>query len=172
MSDNSIVLATDLGEWGVFIGEPPSPADPQPIAGLPDNVRQDLKIVYVEGLAAPLQFSRVTLASLSGSQTNHVVVSAYPPFPREAIADTGARLSAACSPAAVSLVVQDQVGRAKASCLADASTYEVAAAVAHAKIVGGWDETDPIVVTVNDDAFQVSGRFGNNAWWLTVDRAR
>lgn len=171
MSDSSVVFVADRGDWGFFTGEQPT-TPTSPIYGLPENVIQDLSFVHVEGLEQPVQFSRVRLVPIPrGEPADHVVVSLYPPVPPDAIPGATRRLLRASSPAALCFVVEDEFGWARATSVASSPPQAVAAAVAHSKIVGGWDESDPIVVTVDGEAFQISGQFEDGSWRLAVARA-
>jgi hypothetical protein len=69
------------------------------------------------------------------------------------------------------LIVEDQVGWARATSATGAPPHETAAAVAHVKVVAGWDETEPVVVTVDGAAWQVLARFHEERWQLAVSRA-
>jgi hypothetical protein len=151
------------GEWGLFTSGPSSvPADPT----------HELETIHVDCLEQSLQFSRVTLtAGLAQPSTEHVVVSAYPPFPADRIADTAQRLLPVCAPAALCVVVQDRTGWAKVAAFGRADAESIAAAVAHTKITGGWDETDPLVVEIDALRFEVSGEFRNEAWHLVVSKS-
>jgi hypothetical protein len=157
---SSVSFLAGVGEWGLFTsGASSIPADP----------RRELATVHVAGLEQLLQFARVTMTStLTQNPAEHVVVSAYPPFPAERIVDAVQRLLLVCAPAALTMVVQDRTGWAKAKPFAAASPESVAAAVAHTKITGGWDESDPIVIEVDALQFNVSGEFKNEAWHLVV----
>jgi hypothetical protein len=148
------------GELGLFTSGPSSvPADPT----------HELETVHVDGLGQSLQFARVTLtAAPAQTSTRLVVVSGYPPFPADRIADVVQRLLPVCAPAALCMVVQDRTGWAKVAAFGQAGPESVAAAVAHTKITGGWDETDPIVVEIDALRFEVSGEFRNEAWHLVV----
>jgi hypothetical protein len=169
---NGLVWLAGLGEWGMFVGGNPTTPSRTWLNDRPENVQQDFSFVHVEGLETPLQFSRVRLAPIVGvDSTDHIVVSAFPPFPARAIPTAVRMILPAASPAAVCFVVQDQIGWASATSVARISPESVAAAVAHSKIVGAWDESDPIVITVDGDAFQVSGQFENGSWRLEVARA-
>lgn len=165
-----LVFAT-LGEWGLFTGEMPN-RKPPPVLDLPPNVRQDVEAVHVDGLPTPLQFFRVTLTpSAGGVPSHHVVASAYPPFPPDSVPDATRRVLPACLPSTLSLIVEDQVGWARATSATGAPPHETAAAVAHVKVVAGWDETEPVVVTVDGEAWQVLARFQEGRWQLAVSRA-
>lgn len=150
------------GEWGLFTNGPSSvPADPT----------QELETLHVDGLEQSLQFARVTLtAAPAQTSTALVVVSAYPPFPADRIADAVQRILPVCSSATLCMVVQDRTGWAKVAALGHAAPESIAAAVAHSKITGGWDETDPIVVEIDALRFEVSGEFRNEAWHLVVQQ--
>jgi hypothetical protein len=156
----SATFLAGVGQWGLFTSGPSSiPVDPT----------RDLATVHVAGLEQLLQFARVTMtAALTQNSTEHVVVSAYPPFPTEKIVDAVQRLLPVCAPSALCMVVQDRTGWAKATPFAAASPESVAAAVAHSKITGGWDESDPIVIEVDPLRFSVSGEFKNETWHLVV----
>ncbi|HKY36434.1 MAG TPA: hypothetical protein VJN18_10870 [Polyangiaceae bacterium] len=119
------------GQWGLFTSGP---------SFTPADSTRELATVHVAGLEPLLQFARVTItAAATRTPTKHVVVSAYPPFPREKIADAIQRLQPVCTPAALCMVVQDRTGWAKVTPLGGADPDSVAAAVAHTKITGGWD---------------------------------
>jgi hypothetical protein len=171
LSDPSVVFVAGASEWGFFTGEQ-STRPSIPIDGLPDDVRQDLLFVHIPGLETTLSFCRVRLDPvLGGAPTDIVVVSAYAPFPPDSIPDATRMLLPASSPAGLCLIVEGETGWARATSVTSIPPEAVAAAVAHSKIVGGWDETNPIVITVQGDAFQVSGRFENATWKLAVARA-
>jgi hypothetical protein len=148
------------GAWGLFTSGPSSvPADPT----------HELETVHVDDLEQSLQFARVTLTvTPAQTSTGHVVVSAYPPLPADRIADAVHRLLPICAPAALCMVVHDRTGWAKVAAFGHADPESIAAAVAHTKITGGWDETDPIVVEIDELRFEVSGEFSNEAWQLVV----
>ena len=172
MSEQSVVFVASLGEWGFFTSEPATTTTPISPGSLPANVRQDFETVYVEGLVSPLPFFSVSLASVpEGELTHHLVVSAYPPFPPDAILDATGRVLRASSSATLCFIVEDQTGWARATSVTGGSPPSVAAAVAHTKIVGGWDESDPIVVTVDGAAFQISPHVDGSRWKLAVARA-
>jgi len=151
------------GEWGMFTSGPSYvPADPT----------HELQTVHVDGLEQSLQFVRVTLtASPTQTSTELVVVSAYPPFAADRIADAAQRILPGCAPAKLCMVVQDRTGWARVAAFGHADAEAIAAAVAHSKITGGWDETDPIVVEIDGLRFEVSGEFRNEAWHLVVRRS-
>lgn len=69
------------------------------------------------------------------------------------------------------MVVQDRTGWAKVAAFGRADAESIVAAVAHTKISGGWDETDPIVIEIDSRRFEVSGEFRNEAWHLVVRQA-
>jgi len=172
MTEGSIVWVADFGDWGFFTGDPLPNIAPLSVNGLPENVRQDFEFVHVEGLATPMQFCRVSLTPAAGETPTHVVVvSAYPPVPPERVPDATRRLLPVCSSASLCLVVEDRAGWARATSIANGSPQAVAAAVAYSKIVGGWDESDAIVVIVDGDAFKVSGHFRDDRWELTAAHA-
>ena len=156
----AVVFLTGRGKWGLFSSGPSSVgADPT----------HELEIVHVDGLGQSLQFARVTLTAAPGqTSTSLVVVSAYPPFPADRIADAVQRLVPVCAPAALCMVVQDRTGWAEVAAFGPADPESIAAAVAHTKTTGGWDETDPIVVEIGALRFEVSGEFRNEAWHLVV----
>lgn len=156
----SATFLAGVGEWGLFTSGPSSiPADPT----------RELATVYVAGLEPLLQFARVTMtAAATRTPTEHVVVSAYPPFPPDKIPDAIQRLLPVCGSAALCMVVQDRTGWAKVTPLGAADPESVAAAVAHSKITGGWDESDPVVIEVNTLRFNVSSEFKNETWHLIV----
>jgi hypothetical protein len=158
-----VAFLAGRGKWGLFASGPSSvPADPT----------HELETVHVDGLEQLLQFARVTLtAAPAQPPTEHLVVSAYPPFPADRIADAVERLLPVCAPAALCMVVQDRTGWAKVAAFGHADPESIAAAVAHTKITGGWDETDPIVVEIEAMRFEVSGEFRNDAWHLVVRQA-
>lgn len=158
-----VAFLAGRGKWGLFTSGPSSvPADPT----------HELEAIHVDGLEQPLQFARVTLtADMAQASTDRVVVSAYPPFPADRIAAAVERLQPLCAPTALCMVVQDRTGWAKVAVVGRADPESVAAAVAHTKITGGWDETDPIVVEIDTLRFEVSGEFRNEAWYLVVRQA-
>jgi hypothetical protein len=155
-----LAFLADRGEWGLFTSGPSSvPADPT----------HEFETVHVDGLEQVLQFARVTLTGAPAQALSaHVVVSAYPPFPADRIDDAVQRLLPVCAPAALCMVVQDRTGWAKVAAFGRADPESIAAAVAHTKITGGWDETDPIVIEIDSRRFEVSGEFRNAAWHLVV----
>ena len=172
MSAEAIVFLAELGDWGCFTGEqlpklPPSPGD-----GVAENVRQDFAIIHVDGLKTALQFSRVNITPYARDEPIRcVVVSAYPPFPPELIPDARRQLLSIGSSASLCLITEDKTGWARASSVTNHPSDVVAAAVAHSKIVGGWDETNPIVVAVDGAVFHVSSQFQDARWKLSVVRA-
>jgi len=132
-------------------------------------VRDEPVDVHVEGLEFPLQFFQVNLTSVvTGGRTQHVVVSVYPPIPVDAITGIGQRLTCAAGSAALSLVVEDRTGWARSCSLTPDHPPAVAAAIAYTKITGGWDESDPIVVLVDEHEFRVFARFDGKSWQLLV----
>lgn len=155
-----IAFLASRGEWGLFTSGPSSvPVDPT----------HELETVHVDGLGQTLKFARVTLTAASAqTSAEHMVVSAYPPFPADRIVDAVQRLLPVCAPAALCMVIQDRTGWAKVAAFGHADPESIAAAVAHTKITGGWDETDPIVVEIDALRFEVSGEFRNEAWHLVV----
>ncbi len=157
-----IPVALVAGErtWGVFTSGPSSiPADPT----------HELRAVHVDGLEQILPFLRVTLTDeVARTETQLVVVSAYAPFPADRLDDAVQRLLPVCAPAALCMMVRDRSGWAEVSGFGQASPEAMAAAVALAKITGGWDESDPIVVEVGALAFPVSGELLDDTWRLVV----
>ena len=138
-------------------------------SSVPADPAHEPETVHVAGLQQHLQFARVTLtAELAQTSTTHVVVSAYPPFPAARIRGAVQQLLPVCSPAALCVVVQARTGWAKVAAFGRADPASIAAAVAHTKITGGWDETDPIVVEIHALRFEVSGDVRNEAWHLVV----
>jgi hypothetical protein len=157
---SSVAFLAGVGQWGFFTSGPSS---------MPTDSTRELATVHVDGLEQLLQFARVTMtAALTQTLTEHIVVSAYPPFPAERIADVVQQLLPVCAPAALCMVVQDRTGWATATPFGAADPESVAAAVAHTKITGGWDESDPIVIEVDALRFNVSGELKNDAWHLVV----
>jgi hypothetical protein len=172
MSDGTIVVTASVGKWGFFTGEAPVPPTSQETLPVPDNIRQDRSIVHVESLEHVAQFFRVTLTTVpNGAETQLVVVSASPPFPVQAIADATRRLLRVCVPAPLCMIVEDRRGWASATSPSDAALNLVAAAVAHTNVTGGWDESDPVLVDVNGQTFQVSAQLQANLWQLVARRA-
>lgn len=142
--------------YGFFVPEPSAPTP-------------DFAAVHVPGLSSALQFFRVTVVSHLGERTEHVLVSGYfPPLPSETLADTVRRLQPVCAPAALSVVVADKTGWAKVSSFSAAAPERTAAGVAYSKASGGWDDTNPIVVEVDEVTFQVSPIFIDEKWQLAV----
>jgi hypothetical protein len=156
----AVSFLASRGEWGFFTSGPSS---------VPTDRTRELETVHVDGLAQLLQFARVRLtADAPRTSMDHVVVSAYPPFPAGRIADAVQQLLPVCAPAALCMVVQDRTGWAKVASFGRADPESIAAAVAQTKITGGWDETDPILVEIDALRFEVSGEFRNEAWHLVV----
>jgi hypothetical protein len=157
-----LAFLASRGEWGLFTNGPSS---------VPADRTHELETVHV-GLEQSLPFARVALtAAPAQTSTGLVVVSAYPPFPADRIADAVQRILPVCAPATLCMVVQDRTGWAKVAAFGHAAPESIAAAVAHSKITGGWDETDPIVVEIDALRFEVSGEFRNDAWYLVVRQA-
>lgn len=168
MSSGTHLVFATLGEWGLFTGEVPS-LKPSSVFDLPPNVRQDLEAVHVDGLPTPLQFFRVRLTpSVGGEPSHQVVASACPPFLPDGVAEATRRVLPTCLPSALSLIVEDHAGWARATSATGAPRHETAAAVAHIKVVAGWDETEPVVVTVDGEAWQVLARFHEEQWQLAI----
>ncbi|HEX2672230.1 MAG TPA: hypothetical protein VHM25_15225 [Polyangiaceae bacterium] len=176
MPDPSTAFLASLGRWGFFQGSPSGAGSLDPRAAtafargsLPDNVRDDPVQVPVAGLACSLQFFQVSLTSLvTGQRTEHVVVSAYPPVPRDVISQASQALLETCGSSALCLVLEDRAGWARVLSLATGDPRAVAAAIAHTKRTGGWDESDPIVVSVEAREFRVSARFDGESWQWVV----
>jgi len=173
MPNESTAFLASLGSWGFFQSNLSGieRLEPSPLGrgALPDNAQDDPVAVHVEGLEFPLQFFQVSVTSLvNGRRTEHVVVSVYPPIAEDAITTIGQQLMHARGSGALCLVVEDRVGWARSYSLTPDEPRAVAAAIAHTKITGGWDESDPIVVIVDALEFRVSGRFDEHAWRLTV----
>jgi hypothetical protein len=155
-------FVVDRGSYGFF-------ADGVPVE-LKVAGAEEPSFVRVDGLTAPLQFFRTRVTAVgSGVQTEHVVVSAYyPALESDALARAVALLLPVCGPAALTIVVADKQGWAKASRFSDVPADAVAASVAYTKASGGWDESDPILVDVDGSTFTISARFENGRWELGV----
>jgi hypothetical protein len=149
MPMNRNLFVVDAGHWGIFTSGPSS--DPQSVG------QHQLAHVHVDDLPKLLQFVRVTSTSkLDGTRAEHVLVSAYAPFPTELLPDAIRRLSPLCDPASLSLIVEDRVGWARATSVSKGEPEAVAAVVAYSKASGSWDDSDPIVVEIDDKTFSVS----------------
>ena len=163
MPMNSHLFVVDAGRWGLFTGGPAS--------GPGETGLHELVSVHVDDMGTPLQFVRVTSTSVhNGSRIDHVLVSAYPPFPAELLADAVQRLSPVCHPAALALIVEDRMGWARASSPSRGAPEPIAAVVAYSKASGGWDDSVPIVVEVEDRIFNVSATFKDGTWHLIVQQ--
>jgi hypothetical protein len=160
---NSHLFVVDAGRWGLFTSGPSS--------GPGDTGPHELVSVHVDDMGTPLQFVRVISTSMQdGSRIDHVLVSAYPPFPAELLAEAVRRVSPVCHPAALALIVEDRTGWARASSPSRGAPEPIAAIVAYSKASGGWDDSVPIVVEVEDRIFNVSAAFKDGAWQMIVQR--
>jgi hypothetical protein len=79
------------------------------------------------------------------------------------------RLKASHPGAIVSVVTDDSDGSCSCwtECTASEDRFTIAAAVAVVKSSWGWDETDPIHVSINDKEIRVCARYDGSAWIVT-----
>ena len=168
----SVLFSAGRAEWGTFTSRPAAPQEPNTKSHLPQNVITQLAAVQVEGLSDDVQFAETTVeAAAGGVRTRCLVVCAYPPFPAQSIGDVRQKL-AALERGALCMIVQDRSGWARATAPATVAPEAVAAAIAHTKVTGGWDESTPIAVEVNGCAFDVTPELKDSGWQYAVHLAR
>ena len=128
-----------------------------------------------DGEAATTQVFPVLLSGTSLVTREHFVICAYFPFLDESRRESVAsQLRAGGSGAACDFIVHDAEG--EATVVTDigednASAFEAAAAVAVVKASCGWDESNPIIVRVNDTELSVAAQFAVGKWAVSISRA-
>lgn len=154
---------------GFFYGadEPSVPRDrPAP----PAEGRRTM--VAVEGLRAPLQYSRMRVEHDHDSREHLLVGTHFPRVPDESLPQLRTALAALFPTATITFLVESVVGEASVRAAAPASgggeAPSVAAAVATWMFAGSWDETDPIVVHVDERPLAVRVERVADRWHASV----
>jgi len=128
-----------------------------------------------DGEPAVTQVFPVLLSGTQPVSRRRFVVCAHIPFldqsRRESVAS---QLGAGGAGAACDFIVHDVEG--EATVIAEvgedgAAAYEAAATVAVVKASCGWDESNPIIVRVNDTALSVVAQYDNGQWAASVSEA-
>lgn len=113
--------------------------------------------VHVVGLPLSVMFCRVRVSRSPAESVEHLVVYAnHPRLGDDVVAEVDRVLARSFPALTVSFTRDVDTGRAQVSCFRHAPDAGIAGAVAVVLTVCGWDESDPIVVSVADEVFAVS----------------
>jgi len=160
--DTRVVLIARINDWGFAVS--PSPTQPE----LSPDGRW--RLVYVDGVNDPVQFTTVTVLAEAPSTLEHqiLVIGAYKDEP-QSLVDEVARCFPKHAPAAIR---KNATGWARAAC-ADSALHEVVvASIGIVKASGGWDESSPIIVDIDDSQFEAFMEFRQERWQARVQRRR
>lgn len=125
--------------------------------------------IGVIGLPASVQFFRARVSPTNEPPSEHLLIGTYyPRLPDETLKAVRSSIAATYPSASLSCVVEWSTGRSKLIHEGRQSPFAVAAAAAAWMCFGSWDESDPILVTVDGRTLAASMEHSANRWYARL----
>ncbi len=154
------VFRGSFTEWGFFVRP----------GYLPTNDMTDGggRTHSLDGVTRPIQFFRATLtgSAIQGAQRHLVVSAHHPPIEENRLKAIRTALRQHFPDTILSFMIDKHIGWVRAS--NEEPNATVAAAIAFIRLVAGWDDTEPMIITFGHVTFAARFEHCDGSWWVKV----